>query len=349
MISLKEIMILGQGAYGAVCARDGKAVKKFSKLSHIIQEYIALQYLNDCQYVVKTKGVNFSNLELEMELFDCSLRKWLEDKSADKPDMEKIHILSRDVLLGLIELHDRSLVHGDLKPGNILVRLNPLGAVLGDCGFVSIYKYAKVDRTAPIYRETVISHDPSHDMFSFGICLLEMIADIKIYRQPSYQELSEMIRDRVRNPGYKKILYNLLHEDKDRRPTARNVLYMLYRENPPQWIKPDMASETTISHEDNIHIRKLMKATAYKFGINRGKKGYGALISYINNHKTDASVYQLYTGVTLMILSALFGKSGFRQEEVYSLCGQKYTHENIHKALEEMSSDYTFLNILLAP
>jgi hypothetical protein len=38
-------MILGSGSYGQVIVRDGKAVKKFSKLSHLIQEYMALKYL----------------------------------------------------------------------------------------------------------------------------------------------------------------------------------------------------------------------------------------------------------------------------------------------------------------
>lgn len=357
-------MILGQGAYGEVSVRDGKAVKKFSKLSHLIQEYLALRYLNDCNYVVHSKGVDFVNLELHMELYDGSLRKWLEDKRHKQcTSHEEIMKILHDILLGLIELHDRELAHGDLKPGNILIRSHPLKAVLGDCGFVSVAKYAKVDRTAAIYRDPIISHDSSHDMFSFGICFLEMIAEIKINRQATYDELKQVVVNKVKDPEYLKIIYNLLHQDKDRRPTARSLLYRLFKDNPPKWIKPtliqlDQSRSGTGQHgriavsilsDDRNYIRKLMKVTAYEFKINRGKKGYGALISYIDNYQIQPSSYKIYTAVTLMILSAIFGKSGFRETEVLNLCENKYRLELIYSILQNMLSDHIFISLLLAP
>lgn len=360
----KDIMILGQGSYGEVSVRDGKAVKRFSKLSHLIQEYLALRYLNDCNYVVHSKGVDFANLELHMELYGGSLRKWLEDKRYHQgTSHEEIIKILHDILLGLIELHDRELAHGDLKPGNILIRNMPLKAVLGDCGFVSVAKYAKVDRTAAIYRDPIISHDSSHDMFSFGICFLEMIAEIKINRQATYDELKQVVVDKVEDPEYRKIIYNLLHEDKDRRPTARSLLYRLFKENPPKWIKPTLIESdpsrsgtghhgriaVSILSDDRNYIRKLMKVTAYEFEINRGKKGYGALISYIDNHQIQPSSYKIYTAVTLMILSAIFGKSGFREPEVLNLCEDKYRLEFIYSILQDMLSDHIFISLLLAP
>jgi serine/threonine protein kinase len=354
-------MILGQGSYGEVYIRDGKAVKKFSKLSHLIQEYMALKYLDGCEYVVHSKGVEFNNLELHMKLYDCSLRKWLEDKrehgKANKSNLMKI---IHDILMGLTELHDRELAHGDLKPGNILIRNNPLKAVLGDCGFVSIAKYAKVDRTAAIYRDPIVSHDPSHDMFSFGICFLEMMGEIKINRQANYEELKQVVRDKIDDPDHRKIIYNLLHEDKERRPSARSLLYRLFKENPPKWIRPGSniidgsksgSNRVVISVllDDRKYIRSLMKATAYRFEINRGKKGYGALLSYIDNHKIDSSQHRIYTAVTLMILSSIFGKSGFREQEVIALCENRYNLSFIYNILDDMLSDPIFINILLAP
>lgn len=357
-------MILGAGSYGEVTVRDDKAVKRFSKLSHLIQEYMALKYLDDCNYVVHSKGVNFDSLELYMELYDKSLRKWLEDKrdntSANHEDIMKI---LHDILLGLIELHDRELAHGDLKPGNILIRINPLKAVLGDCGFVSVAKYAKVDRTAAIYRDPIISHDPSHDMFSFGICFLEMIAEIKISRQATYGELKRVVHDTIKNPKYRKIIYNLLHEDKDRRPTARSLLFRLFKENPHKWIKPTLIESdpsksgngkhgripVSILADERNYIRKLVKVTSYEFEINRGKKGYGALISYIDNHKIESALYKVHTAVTLMILSSIFGKSGFRETQVLDLCDDIYSIEFIYFILEHMLSDRLFVSLLLAP
>jgi serine/threonine protein kinase len=377
-------MILGQGSYGEVKVRNGQAVKKFSKLSHLIQEYLALKYLDDCEYVVHSTGVNFASLELNMELYDCSLRKWLEDNRANGPiDHDIIMKILKDILLGLIECHDRQLAHGDLKPGNILVMNRPFKIVLGDCGFVSIAKYAKVDRTAAIYRDPIVSHDSTHDMFSFGICFLEMIAEIKINRQATYVELKHIIKERVVDPEHRKIIYNLLHEDKDRRPSARAVLYRMFRLNPSKWIQPKVElSDSTyddnhkhmvetrhlvenahaistinkntrivssVLTEDRKYIRCLMKATAYKFNINRGKKGYGALLSYIDSHKIDPVYHRLYTATTLMILSSIFGKSGFREQEVVELCDHDYDLNSIFKVLKDMLSDHVFISILLAP
>ena len=104
-------MFLGKGSYGEVTVKNGVAVKKFIKLSHLIQEYMALYYLRDCKHIVRVVDVNFEDLELSMELYDYSLRKYLEDN--DKPEVMKI---LHGILLGLVELHDRGLVHGDIKP-----------------------------------------------------------------------------------------------------------------------------------------------------------------------------------------------------------------------------------------
>lgn len=352
-------MILGRGSYGEVSIQDGKAVKKFSKLSHLIQEYIALKYMSECKYVVHTNGVNFSNLEISMELYDCSLKKWLENKrKLDGPTNTEIMKILHDILLGLIEFHDRQLAHGDLKPGNILVMNDPLKAVLGDCGFVSIAKYAKVGRTAPIYRDPIVSHDLSHDMFSFGICFLEMVGEIRISRQANYSELKGVIHDRVKNREYQKIIYNLLHEDKNRRPSARFLLYRMFKENPPRWEnshnlpgKEVVGGRVVVSvfAEERENIRKIMKDTAYDANINRAQKGYGALISYIDNHKIPQSYYEIYTAATLMILSAIFGQSGFRENNAMELCNYQYNMQFIHRVLGEMLSDRRFINILLTP
>jgi serine/threonine protein kinase len=352
-------MILGQGSYGEVSIRDGKAVKKFAKLPHLIQEYMALKYLSDCEHVVRTNGVNFNRLELYMDLYDGSLRKWLEDKREKKGASDAdIMIILRDILLGLVELHDRDLAHGDLKPGNVLIKNQPTRAVLGDCGFVSIAKYAKVDRTAAIYREPVVNHDSSHDMFSFGICFLEMIAEIRLNRQASYDELKQVVQDKVENREYRKIIYNLLHEDKNRRPSARDLLYRLFKINPKRWQRSELIGiqsqsesnrvTTSITQEDRINIRNMMKTTAYKFEINRGKKGYGALLSFIDTYTIDRSLYRIYTAVTLLILSSIFGKTGFREQEVINMCNSRLESSTINEILDKMLSDRKFINILLA-
>jgi len=354
-------IILGQGSYGQVTTRDGKAVKKFKQLSHLIQESLALQYLTPCNYIVHAKDIDFSELELHMELFDCNLRHWIEENRDTSSYKKNINILVRDIIKGLVELHERGLTHGDLKPGNILIRKNSLKAVLGDCGFVSVSKYAKVNRTAAMYRDPVITHDTSHDMYSLGICLLEMLGNIRITRQGTYAELKEIIHNNVADPEYRKIIYNLVHENKDSRPSAKSLLYRMYQETPNSWSLPGLIGTESsssgkesriilsIEEEDKKYIQYLMHELCNRYHIRRGKKGYGALVVYVDTHKIASSYLTLYAGVTALILSSIFGATGFNENDIIKLVDNKWSTTHIYKVLKELFQDTNFITILLSP
>lgn len=342
-------MIIGQGSYGEVSVRDGVAVKKFNKLAHLVQEFTALQYLRECPHVVAVKGVDFSRLELHMELFDASLRKWLEEtRENGKVTHAEIMTILKDVLLGLVEMHDRNLAHGDLKPGNILLKRRPLRAVLGDCGFVSLAKYAKVERTAASYRDPIIFHDFQHDMFSFGVCFLELVGEVKINRQASYEELKRVVKDEVQDPRYREIIYSLVHQDRSKRPTSRDLLEKLFAVSVMHFRGASSTSPDP-NLADKEMVRQSMKDNAGRYEINRGKRGYIALVAFLAETRVERKYYLLHVAVTLMILSAMFGKSGFTENEVSSVCGKNYSLKKICETLETVLSSDVFLNILLVP
>jgi serine/threonine protein kinase len=346
--------VLGKGSYGEVSVRDGLAVKKFAKLSHLIQEYTALQYLSDCKKVVKARGVNFAKLELHMELYDSSLRQWLEDeRETRKVSLSDLMIIIRDILSGLVEIHDRQLAHGDLKPGNILIRRRPLGAVLGDCGFVSVAKYAKVERTAANYRDPIISHDNSHDMFSMGVCMLELLGDVKISRQATYDELRSVVNQRITDENHRNIISGLIHQDRTKRPSARDLLKQMFSLTPPEWVCPITTSPKAsrillgVLPDDREKLKNIMKEKADKYDIKRGKLGYGALLMFLDAYEVDREHYKLHVGVTLMVLSSIFGKSGFTASDALEICDRKYKVDRIYDALAVMLKSDVFLNILL--
>lgn len=345
-------MSLGRGSYGEVVARNGKAVKSFMKLSHLIQEYMALRYLEDCSYVVKLKGGEFDKKQLHMELYDCSLKNWLEkNRLDDNITSENIFIIIHDILCGLVELHDKNLVHGDLKPGNILIRENPLRAVLGDCGFVSVADYAKVERTAVIYRDKVIHHHWTHDMFSLGICLLELLGGIRISRQANYTELRHIVKKEIKDRTNQKIIYNLLNEDRSKRPTARYLLQRLFNVNAPR-LPPKVTPVIPITFFENPEIalvRSTLKKAGYNYNIGRCKKGFVAIAAYFYRHKIPITKYDLYVTVTLIILSSIIGKPGFTETVALTFCGNRYDLQDIYIVLKDLLSDNGFVNVMLAP
>lgn len=335
---------LGEGAYGKVISKNNKAHKNFKYLSHLIQEYTVLKYLKTCKHIVHVDSVNFENLEISMELYDCNLRQWLNNNNKNVSDIKKI---IRDILLGLIEIHDRGMAHGDLKPTNILIKLNPLKAVIGDCGFSSIAKYSKVERTAPGYKEPDISFHSTHDMFSLGICLLQLLYGIRV-RKPNYNQLKRIVDEKVTNNTYHKIISSLLDEDKSKRLTSREVYSLLFTDIPEQWTKPLVSSEINIPEPERQIIKNIFNDTCRSFNINRGVKGYKALLIFLNNKHIPSKNYKLYVATTIMILSSLFGESGFRENDIIRLCSN-ISKDDVYKVLEELLSDELFINGLLTP
>jgi serine/threonine protein kinase len=346
-------MLLGAGTYGQVVAKEGKAVKKFAKLSHLVQEYAALRYIQDCRYVVHPEGVDFTNLELQMELYDCSLRKWMQDKNEVTP------VMLQDIIRGLVELHDRKLAHGDLKPGNILVRKDPIKVVLGDCGFVSIAKYAKVNCTAAMYRDPVIIYDTKHDMYSLGIILLEIFSKKGIEGNMNYRKLNEIIEQRIDHKGWRRTILSLVNEDRNKRPTARELLYELYKENPSKWsythVKIGRSTRagrvviTAVNESQRDEMRTLIKTITNRYDLSRSKKGYGALLGYLERHHVDHREHIKYAVVTMFIVSTLFSKNRFHLRRVLSHYKNELPMHELHNVLQRLLSDHTFLCVLMHP
>lgn len=318
--------VLGQGAYGAVVLKDGKAVKTFHKLNHLVQEWIAGFYLKDCDCIIRHSDFDVSRLELSMELYDTSLSKALDKGRLTEGDK---WTAMKDILKGLIEIHTRGLAHGDIKPGNILVRFHPsFKAVLGDLGFVSLTKYAKVERTAARYRELNIKQRTSHDIYSLGILMIEMFGSIDINSQLDYKDASRVASDAIKNPRLLSIIIRMINSEHYQRPSAQEIYKFLFGTH----YSPTNGSSSSGSFTTDLRIEDLhgwMKNKAAKYKISGYKRGYQALMTYISKREIGKEWYTRYANVFLYIISSIYGKSGYKlRPKNYGLLCKVMTDES---------------------
>lgn len=140
-MSLHGKEILGSGSYGTVYKVDGAAVKVFTELDVSVTE-CALMHLLSCKHVVGLLRAEVNTgprpLSLYLELYDMSLAKWLLETSRERVSAGLLlHILG-SVALGLHYIHSAGVIHGDIKPANVLLKAcaeSPHGLRVAICDF----------------------------------------------------------------------------------------------------------------------------------------------------------------------------------------------------------------------
>lgn len=328
---------LGSGSFGVVYLRDGKAVKVFNNLSCLIQEYSMLKWLSDTKHLVKALSVDFANKELTMELYQMNLRYWLQHHKNPR----QLRQVLCDILLGLVELHDRGLVHCDLKPSNILVNLNPWKLVLGDCGFVTVAHRAKVTKTAAGFRDPDPVADFTHDVYSFGICISEIVCDTN---------------RRISSKFYQDLIDRCTCEDKTKRPSVRELLSVLSDGTlPPRWQLPQLEP---FDPKDPLYLQLKQQ---YKVSVSsRGKDNKEGKERFVRPRKIAIGLtmffrsrgihpdqYSLYLDVALLLTSSVFGGRKIRSKAIE--LSHQVRASTIYNILEQLADDSNFMTCIMSP
>lgn len=147
--------------------------------------------------LVGWRGTHF-NVQLFFELHDQDLRRYIKGKPLPSQICKK---LSHDVARAVACVHSHSILHRDIKPANILIRCQPLAAILGDFGCArkllpevdgaSQQQQALTQDVCTLwYRapEILLSHDGygyASDVWSLGIVMVEMQNGIPPFRGSS--------------------------------------------------------------------------------------------------------------------------------------------------------------------
>jgi len=300
----------------------------------------------------------------------------MESGSYDKSESQKRFVLC-DILKGLVEIHQRGLVHGDIKPGNILItgrskrKADVSGsgtledseadkpkykAVIGDLGFVSLAKYSKVRRTAAAYRDIKPKEDPAHDMLSLGVVMVELFGNCRANGQMGYGELKNFANRNLRNNDeMRKICLRLFKKKHRKRPSSDQILKEIFGMTIEDALRGDSLSISTLpdissglGKEESDEVEKYMQEYGSKHTINRIYRGFAAVKAFIAIKEIDKKKFKFTCCCMLMILSSLFGKSGFDERRISQYCSG-YSHHDITRTIMSMIDCREVLLLIMLP
>ena len=98
--------------------RGGRAGRQFRRAAHVMARLAGRPHIMPLSAVAAAPGCWL----LEMPDLGPNLRQWLAHSAAAGPAITQRLDVLRQVVEGLAELHAAAVVHGDIKPENILVR-----------------------------------------------------------------------------------------------------------------------------------------------------------------------------------------------------------------------------------
>jgi len=198
--TLQQSEKINNGAYGTVYKVGANAVKVVPEIEFFLHEIAILSSL-DHPNVIKCLEYSFAPNCIIMEYYETTLHDL--DSALTSGEIKNV---AYDIALGLQYIHGAGIIHADLKPANILIRVNReqkgivIGAAICDFGISiiadGVLNYQNIC-TAP-YRAPEINFGDSKlctynnkiDIWSFGCILFEAItrrplfANSEHHRQP---------------------------------------------------------------------------------------------------------------------------------------------------------------------
>ncbi|KAF4150372.1 Protein kinase domain [Phytophthora infestans] len=208
----KPIDAIGQGSYGVVCSvrnteTDEKlAIKKITPMAgdewdatHTLREIRLMRCLGAHENIISLKDLSMckdkDELYMMMELADTDLHRLIQSSC---PLTEgHIRVIMYQVLSGVKAMHDNSVLHRDLKPGNLLLnkdcelkitdfglaRMMPKKAQLGpehasndSVSMMTEYVVTRWYRPPELMLAPNGSYDGAVDMWSVGCILGELVS-----------------------------------------------------------------------------------------------------------------------------------------------------------------------------
>lgn len=305
--------LIGCGSYGEVYKYKGKAIKRFKTTRDIIQEVCGGKVLRKSFHFLKFESYDIDRKEIVYPLYDCDLSVWRKEKRSEKD----ILTVLKQVVIALVELHNKKLVYCDLKPRNILINKETMDVVVGDLGLVCFRPYSSPEKCTEFYSESNTKRCTEHDIYSLGIIFLVFLSYKKFERIPpssgskDYKPDYDVLLDAcsgIRKIKLASVVRRMLNPKKSERPTAREILYELWGCVYPICPGYRRRFEVPFSFEKLSVIHVIFHAETEKYKIYRKTKFLQGLQYYLLRYDIDMELYQLYIRASVFIMSFLFSE-----------------------------------------
>ncbi len=212
----------------------GKGMKKINELFQRECDLLeSFHHPNIVRHLSTTRHPKSNNTLLVTELLDCNLRSYF----FQEPKLNSLYeaSLSKDVASGLSYIHSMNIIHRDLCGDNILLKLDqsiPL-AKISDFGMARFIDPSEVSATLTAIghrlgylppealRIAYEKYDHSLDVFSLGVIIVQIVHCLETVKTADDRSIYvEKIPD---SHFLKSIILKCLQEDKNQRPSAKNV------------------------------------------------------------------------------------------------------------------------------
>jgi len=239
---------IGSGAFGKVYKARGRngefvAIKILDNITTIRSEIDILKLLKN-QYIIGFKG--YGNDRIIMEYFEGqTLTKYLAKKG--KIEGEQLLEILRQILEGITYLHSMDVIHRDIKPDNIMIKINKAGVQIKliDMGLsdklnktMSVRKLAMGTPfySAPELIDGEINYSYKIDIWAFGIIAIQLITGhvpneggqlITVIRNIMNNESPHLPYNGNYHPSLHKFIAASLEKKPDRRASGKQLLKLL--------------------------------------------------------------------------------------------------------------------------
>lgn len=260
----KQVRTLGSGGFGkvVVCEKGGDTIAvKFIPASSELNQTVFKREIQNLRPLSHPNIVNFrgfalpsaendNNFIIAMDyvpgeslqyLIDSKWNMWDLNRNQYRTKTDKIAIIC-GIALGMAFVHWKGIIHGDLKPGNILFDTDTRTPYICDFGSSSLFSLESTTTTSrtftPYYAAPELYNDQrcseKIDIYSFGIIIYEIITMKRAFQNLSQLQHANQIARGIRPPMpsdvtqfARDLIVRCWAQDPEDRPSFAEICYLL--------------------------------------------------------------------------------------------------------------------------